>query len=233
MATIQTENKQIESLHWQRLGEGWIRAITESAFERLEGFCHPAVASFLLTPKRFQSLDNAADLAAKFRGWFGACVDFRVEASRVGQVGERLAIFYRFRLRDEDGWSTIEQQLYCDLKEGRVDRLHLLCSGFHPVETGDLSAPGSEPQAGEQNPVRDELLELYTAKADAGSTCALLTPAIKSRLKEMQSGQVLEVRVDDPTARGDIESWSRLSGNALVRVIDDGGQMLRFFVRKK
>jgi tRNA 2-thiouridine synthesizing protein A len=48
----------------------------------------------------------------------------------------------------------------------------------------------------------------------------------------MQSGQVLEVRVDDPTAKGDVEAWSRLSGNALLRMVDEG-KTLRFFVKKK
>ncbi len=53
---------------------------------------------------------------------------------------------------------------------------------------------------------RDELLEFHTQASEVGSTCAILTPAIKSKLREMNSGQVLEVRVDDPSARGDIEA---------------------------
>ena len=80
---------------------------------------------------------------------------------------------------------------------------------------------------------RDELLEFHTEASEIGSTCAVLTPAIKSKLREMSSGQVLEVRVDDPSARGDIEAWSRLSGNTLLKVIDGEGQVLRFFLRKK
>lgn len=66
-----------------------------------------------------------------------------------------------------------------------------------------------------------------------GSTCALLTPAIKSKLREMHSGQVLEVRVNDPAARGDIEAWSRLSGNTLVRMNEAQSEELQFFVMKK
>jgi TusA-related sulfurtransferase len=49
----------------------------------------------------------------------------------------------------------------------------------------------------------------------------------------MNSGQILEVRVDDPTARSDIEAWSRLSGNTLLKVIESDGSVLRFFLRKK
>ncbi len=87
-------------------------------------------------------------------------------------------------------------------------------------------------EAGKQAPLRDGLLELYTRASETVSTCAVLTPAMRSKLRELQTGQVLEVHVDDPSARGDIEAWCRLSGNALLDVIDDG-QALRFFVKKK
>ncbi len=80
---------------------------------------------------------------------------------------------------------------------------------------------------------RDELLEFHTEASEIGSTCAVLTPAIKSKLHKMSSGQVLEVRVDDPSAKGDIEAWCRLSGNTLLKIIDNKGQALQFFVRKK
>ncbi len=80
---------------------------------------------------------------------------------------------------------------------------------------------------------RDVLLEFHTEASNVGSTCAVLTPAIKSKLREMSSGQVLEVRVDDRSARGDIEAWCRLSGNTLLDVTQDENQTLRFFVKKK
>lgn len=80
---------------------------------------------------------------------------------------------------------------------------------------------------------RDELLEFHTQASDNGSTCAVLTPAIKSKLSEMSSGQILEVHVEDRSARGDIEAWCRLSGNALLEVTQDEDQTLRFFVKKK
>jgi tRNA 2-thiouridine synthesizing protein A len=232
MIEMEVENERVERLRLQRFGEDWIEAITVGEPERLEGLCLPDITSSLLTPKRFVTLDKAVDLAAKYHEWFGECTNFQVEASRVGRVGERLGIFYRFLLRRHGDWYTIEQQVYCTLKGGRVERLHLLCSGFQLIGTSDAATPVAAPGAGERDPVRDELLEFRTEASDASSTCALLTPAIKARLREMRSAQVLEVRVDDPSARGDIEAWSRLSGNTLVKVIDEG-RVLRFFVKKK
>ncbi len=165
--------------------------------------------------------------------WFDGCTDYQLEAKRIGRVGERLAIFYRFLLQSEGEWLAIEQQLYCTLKEGRVEKLHLLCSGFQPVGVSPQAPARDAANAGEPDPARDELLEFRAGESDDGSTCAVLTPAITAKLRGMESGQVLEVRVDDPTARGDIEAWSRLSGNALLKVVDEDGEALRFFVKKK
>ncbi len=82
-------------------------------------------------------------------------------------------------------------------------------------------------------PVAHALLEMMAESTSPGSMCALLTPLIKARLKEMDSGQVLEVRVKDTTAREDIAAWCRLSGNELLATMDEGVHGLRFFVRKK
>ena len=73
----------------------------------------------------------------------------------------------------------------------------------------------------------DAVLEAY------GQTCVTLEPMIKARMRGMDSGQILEVRADDPTARLGVPSWSRLSGNPLIAVQDDGSGHISFFLRKK
>jgi TusA-related sulfurtransferase len=85
-------------------------------------------------------------------------------------------------------------------------------------------------------PAADAVLELLgttNASAMAGTTCATLTPAVRVKLREMEAGQVLEVRVDDPSARGDLESWSRLSGNELIAEREEPSGVLRVWLRKK
>jgi TusA-related sulfurtransferase len=76
-------------------------------------------------------------------------------------------------------------------------------------------------------------LEIYSTGGGSGSSCAVLTPAIKAKLRGMASGQVLEVRVDDPTAREDILSWSRLAGHEVLAIFTDEPGRLRFYLRKK
>ena len=82
-------------------------------------------------------------------------------------------------------------------------------------------------------PRTDRVLEMLDLNERDGAACALLTPAIKARLREMTSGQVLEVRVNDPTARLDIEAWCQLSGNPLLTITEEAPDVLRFFVSKK
>lgn len=233
MVAMDLENVRVEQLRLQQLGEGWIQAVSEGALDRLTQFCQPQVVSQLLTPKRFLTFDNASDLVAKYHDWYDQYTNFQLEQSRVARVGERLGIFYRLRLQNQGDWYRIEQQVYVTLKDGRVEKLHLLCSGFQLIAADDGAGMAAAPAAVEQDPARDDVLEFHADETAEGSTCTLLTPAIKSRLRGMQSGQVLEVLVDDPTARGDIEAWSRLSGNPLLKMVEDEGQMLRFFVQKK
>ncbi len=78
----------------------------------------------------------------------------------------------------------------------------------------------------------DAVLAVNT-KEIAGFVCAGLTPLIKSKLREMESGQVLEVRVDDATARLDVPAWCRLSGNTLLAMVEEDAENTRFYLRKR
>jgi TusA-related sulfurtransferase len=66
-----------------------------------------------------------------------------------------------------------------------------------------------------------------------GTACAYLTPLIKDRIAPLESGQVLEVRSDDPAAREGVPAWSRLTGHALLASVEEDGQRTRFFLRRK
>jgi tRNA 2-thiouridine synthesizing protein A len=66
-----------------------------------------------------------------------------------------------------------------------------------------------------------------------GQACATLTPIIASRIRQLLSGQVLEVISDDPTARSGLASWSRLTGNPIVAIIEDEPGRTRYYLRRK
>jgi len=66
-----------------------------------------------------------------------------------------------------------------------------------------------------------------------GQDCATLTPVVAARMRQMDSGEVLEVVSDDPTSRTGLAAWSRLTGNALVETQDDGSGKTRYYLRRK
>jgi TusA-related sulfurtransferase len=80
--------------------------------------------------------------------------------------------------------------------------------------------------------------EESTIKADhqldaAGKYCADLTPAIKAAMRDLASGETLEVRTDDASARVDVPAWSRLTGHQLVQVIEDDDTHTTFILKAK
>ncbi|MGH9141663.1 MAG: sulfurtransferase TusA family protein [Vicinamibacterales bacterium] len=64
-------------------------------------------------------------------------------------------------------------------------------------------------------------------------TCGMVEPMMKRRMNALASGQVLEVRVDDPAARLGVPAWSRLTGHTLLATIEEDERRTRFFIRKR
>jgi hypothetical protein len=64
----------------------------------------------------------------------------RIESVQHGRVGTRTRIGYRLRVQNPIGTFTVEQQAFCDLVDGRITWLRLLCSGFVPVAETDAPA---------------------------------------------------------------------------------------------
>ena len=89
----------------------------------------------LLPPGPFE-WTGAEVIASKFAGWFGDTEEFELIEATVGEVGGRLHLCWRLRLRASRlgaGWFTVEQQAYADTDEGgRIARLDLLCTGYRP-----------------------------------------------------------------------------------------------------
>lgn len=57
----------------------------------------------------------------------------RIESVQGGRVGTRTRIGYRLRVANAGRTFTVEQQAFCDLTDGKITWLRVLCSGFLPV----------------------------------------------------------------------------------------------------
>ncbi|HXW44049.1 MAG TPA: hypothetical protein VEL03_04630 [Streptosporangiaceae bacterium] len=94
-----------------------------------------------LLPAGLREWSGAEAIAARFAGWFGDTEDLEVVEAAADDVGGRLHMHWRLRLRAERlgaGSFTIEQQAYADTGEGgRIARLDLLCTGYLPAGGDD------------------------------------------------------------------------------------------------
>jgi arsenite methyltransferase len=66
-----------------------------------------------------------------------------------------------------------------------------------------------------------------------GQLCGTLEPAMRAGMRALSSGQVLEVRADDLTARLGVPAWTRLAGHTLLLTIEQDARRTRFFLRKR
>ena len=64
----------------------------------------------------------------------------RIESVQHGQVGTRFKIGYRLRVESAGQTYTVEQQAFCDLSDGKITWLRVLCSGFVPAAETDAPA---------------------------------------------------------------------------------------------
>jgi hypothetical protein len=124
------------------LGATLVAALAERDFARLAGTLAPDVRMRALIPPGFVELSGAEPGAARFASWFGESNELELVDSGSDEVGDRLHVFYRLRVkRPGDLWKIIEQHLFCALDDGRITALDLVCSGFRPDVAGAPRRP--------------------------------------------------------------------------------------------
>jgi len=112
-----------------------LEALAERNFAHMSECFDPAATMRALLPNGPAEFQGAAQIAENFQSWFGNAEAFEVLDGTVGEVGDRLHLAWRLRLRPtpwgDDDWHIIEQQAYLRAGE-RIDAIDLLCSGFMP-----------------------------------------------------------------------------------------------------
>jgi hypothetical protein len=118
----------------------FLQGLADQDFAALVGTLAADARLRALLPKGLREWNGGEEIAGQFARWFGDTVDFELVEAALGEVGGRLQLRWRLRLRAERlgaGWFTVEQQAYGDAGEdGRIARLDLVCTGYRP-EAGD------------------------------------------------------------------------------------------------
>jgi TusA-related sulfurtransferase len=224
MSQVILEDQEID------LGERFLAALHARDFDRIQACFDAQVAFQALVPKGIRPGANAEEATGWLRRWFGEADEFQVLASSTDRVADRLHIAYRIRLHRYDGWQVIEQHSYCTIKDGLIETIRLLCSGFRP-EPGHqpVELPGQRAAAnGRSQRLQSQLGA--DALYDAGALGCAEGPMeeIAALMRQMASGQTLEVHASDPSVAGDLPAWCRMAGHEFVKQAGD-----RYLIRRK
>jgi hypothetical protein len=126
-------------------GGVFLEALANRDYERMAATLAPAVRLRAMLPPGPMDWEGPDTVASVFSSWFGQAADFELIDATVGDIGGRLHLSWRLRVRPAPfgigaGWHVIEQQVYADAGD-TIESLDLLCSGFHPTSEPLASSP--------------------------------------------------------------------------------------------
>jgi hypothetical protein len=118
------------------VGGVFLEALAGRDYRRMAATFAPGVRLRAMLPPGPMDWEGPDTVTGVFSSWFGEAKDFEVVDAAVGEVGGRLHLSWRLRLRPApfgigEGWHVIEQHAYVDAGD-TIASLDLLCSGFHP-----------------------------------------------------------------------------------------------------
>lgn len=118
------------------VGGVFLEALASRDYQLMATTLAPSVRFRAMLPPGPMDREGPAATADVFSSWFGPAEDFEVVDATVGEVGGRLHLSWRLRVRPAPfaigaGWHVIEQHAYADT-HNTIETLDLLCSGFHP-----------------------------------------------------------------------------------------------------
>ena len=112
-----------------------LEALAARDFTRMADCFEPPATMRALLPLGLSEFQGEAQVADNLRSWFGGAEEFEVLDGTVGEVGGRLHVAWRLRIRPtpwgDHARHVIGQQAYLQAGE-RIDTIDLLCSGFQP-----------------------------------------------------------------------------------------------------
>ena len=117
------------------IGQMFINNLSEKKFKNLALLFSDNIVFRALIPSGLDSANKPSEAASKFKKWFYVKDPGKYEVldSKTEVMVDRLYIYYKiFRTYKGDSYN-VEQQLYCEVAGGKIQKLSLLCSGFRKV----------------------------------------------------------------------------------------------------
>ena len=118
------------------LGAEFARAFAGKDSARMRELLHPEVDFKGLTPSRSWEASGAdAVIDILLGSWLEDTDQVEgLEAVEDDAVADRDRVGYRCSVTNPDGRFVFEQQAYLSARDGQIDWMRVVCSGFRPVD---------------------------------------------------------------------------------------------------
>jgi hypothetical protein len=113
-------------------GEEFAEALAAKDVSRVRAITAPDLDFRAMTPMRcWEAHDHDELLDVLFGHWLEPSDEVvALLSTSTGEVSTRSHVSYRLHLRDAQGDSLMEQQMYYNVTDGRISWARVMCSGF-------------------------------------------------------------------------------------------------------
>jgi hypothetical protein len=117
------------------LGADFAQAFGDKDSARLLELLHPEIDFRGLTPSRFWEASGPDDVVEIL---FGSWLEEKDQVEAIvdiegATVADRERVGYRFTVTNPDGRFLVEQQAYLSTRDGQIDWMRVVCTGFRPA----------------------------------------------------------------------------------------------------
>ena len=136
----------------------FLECLAARDFDRLTALFAADAQARLLLPRGLVEVSGRDEIGGRFRSWFGAASSFEIAMSSEQRMGRRHRLTWLIRaVRESGSEELVEQHALLDLGPDGIERLDLLCSGFHPDRADPVAcavvrdaplAVGAAPESG-------------------------------------------------------------------------------------
>ncbi len=116
-------------------GREFALALAEKDFDKIAGLLDPQIDFKGLTPNRsWEASDPASMISGVLMQWFEEEDEIELLSLETDVFADRERVGYRFGVRNPEGRFVVEQQLYVSGRDGCIDWMRSVCSGFRQVD---------------------------------------------------------------------------------------------------
>jgi hypothetical protein len=117
------------------VGTEFARAFADKDAGRIRELVHPEIDFRGLTPNRnWEAGDPDSLVEILFAMWLEDTDEVQsLESVDSDSFSDRERVGYRLKVRNPDGDFLVEQQAYLGTRDGQIDWMRVVCSGFRPA----------------------------------------------------------------------------------------------------